>query len=128
MMLPSASSVDHEALNPVEFLELSVLKTIVMKLLLLKIGAISLVMVPHNLLTTLSSESKTEKRKKNQLLQYYSLGRIKILSTLKFSHFLLHFVYGSLLYHLQCSHRCRKRDILDQIVQNIEKLLNHPQL
>ena len=125
-MLPSASSEDHKALNPVEFLELSVLKTIVMKLLLLKIGAIS-VMVPHNLLITLSSESKTEKRKKNQLLQYYSLGRVEISSPLKFSHFLIHFVYESLLYHLQCSHRCRKRDILDQIVQNIEKLWIHPQ-
>ena len=57
-MLPSTSSEYHEALKPVEFLELSVLKTIVMELLLLKIGAIS-VMVPHNLTIRLSSESKT---------------------------------------------------------------------
>ena len=62
MMLPSASSEDHEALNPVAFLELSVLKTIVMKLPLLKIGAIS-VMVPHNLIIVLSSESITAKKK-----------------------------------------------------------------
>ena len=128
MISSTLSTEVQEALNPVALRELSVLKTIVKELLLLKIGAISLVMVPHNLLTTLSSESKTEKRKKNQLLQYYSLGRVEISSPLKFSHFLIHFVYGSLLYHLQCSHRCRKRDILDQIVQNIEKLLNHPQL
>ena len=61
MMLPSTSREDHEALNPVEFLELSVLKTIFMNLLLLRIGAIS-VMVPHNLVITLSSESITAKR------------------------------------------------------------------
>ena len=49
-----------------------------MKLLLLKIGAIS-VMVPHNLLTTLSSESKTEKEKEE-------------------SAFTILFIYGNLLY------------------------------
>ena len=59
---------DHKALNPVEFLELSVLKIIVMKLLLLKIGAIS-VIVPHNLLITLSSESKTAKKRR---LSFYN--------------------------------------------------------
>ena len=64
MMLPSTLSEDHEALKPVAFLELSVLKTIVMKLLLLKIGEIS-VMVPHNLIITLLSESKTAKKEES---------------------------------------------------------------
>ena len=64
MILPSTSSEDHEALNPVEFLELSVLKTIVIKLLLLRIGAIS-VMVPHNLTITPESESKTAKKEES---------------------------------------------------------------
>ena len=91
MMLPSTSSEDHEALNPVEFLELSVLKTIVMKLLLLKIGAIS-VMVPHNLLTTVSSESKTEKER-----------RIRIYN-------IIH-QWESIVCYLQYSHKYRIHDL-----------------
>ena len=62
--MPSASSEDHEALNPEAFLVLSVLKTIVMKSLLLKIGAI-LVMVPHNFIIALSSESITAQKEES---------------------------------------------------------------
>ena len=62
MISPTASTEVQEALNPVALRELSVLKTIVIELLLLKIGAIS-VMVPHNLAIILSSESITGKKK-----------------------------------------------------------------
>ena len=90
MTVPSTSIEDHEALNPVEFLELSVLKTIVMKLLLLRIGAIS-VMVPHNLVITLSSESITAKK-----------GELA---------FTISFIHWNLLYYLECSHKDRTHDL-----------------
>ena len=62
MISPTVSTEVQEASNPVALTELSVLKTIVKELLLLKIGAMS-VMVPHNLASTISSESITAKIK-----------------------------------------------------------------
>ena len=81
--MPSATTEVQEALKPVAFLELSDLKTIVMRLPLLKIGAI-VVMSPHNLTNTLSSESITGKIKtirKNSTRTY--------------------------LYYPQCNHKCK---------------------
>ena len=71
ILSPTLSTEVQEALNPVALRELSVLKIIVKELLLLKIGAIS-VMAPHNLAITLSSESMTAKIK-NPIIQFIYL-------------------------------------------------------
>ena len=78
MISSTLSTEVQEALNPVALRELSVLKTIVKELLLLKIGAIS-VMVPHNLAITLSSESMTAKIK-NPIIQFYLSATVEFIT------------------------------------------------